>query len=159
MSATRSPMMTQGAMVFPVVARGGVADLAAQFDGGYRGLQIVGVRQHICLDLHRVARVWAGQTDMAAALWPDHAPRTASQHPAVRICLRSPHWTWEVQPGRSANPAVQTRVALREEGRRAPSVARRERLLVLPDTVETRMVLQVLTNPGKVLQHGDAVSV
>src|SRR3981081_4333090 len=73
MSATRSPMMTQGAMVFPVVARGGVADLAAQFDGGYRGLQIVGVRQHIWLDLHRVARVWAGQTDMAAALWPDHA--------------------------------------------------------------------------------------
>ena len=53
--------------------RSGVADHAAQLHGRYRGLEVIGVRQHVCLDLYRVCRIGASQTDMAAALRPHHA--------------------------------------------------------------------------------------
>jgi len=54
--------------------------------------------------------------------------------------------------------SVETGVALPVIGRFSAVVARRERVLILPDTIETRMVLQVLADAGKVLADGDAVS-
>jgi hypothetical protein len=46
---------------------GGVPDLAAEFHAGYRGLQIVWVRQIIRLNLYRVERIGPRQTEMASA--------------------------------------------------------------------------------------------
>src|SRR5262249_14347792 len=49
---------------------GGVAYLSAEFHAGYRGLQIVRVRQKICVNVHRVERIGPRQTDTASAFRP-----------------------------------------------------------------------------------------
>src|SRR5258705_11016186 len=63
------------------VKGGGVTDLPTEFDARDRGLQIVGVTQKLCLDLNRVERVGARQTDSTSTLGTHdaggHRPRTA----------------------------------------------------------------------------------
>src|SRR5882724_7621401 len=60
--------------------RGGVPYLPAEFDAGYRGLQVVRVRQHVCLNLNGIERIGSCQTDMTSALRTHdacgHRPRT-----------------------------------------------------------------------------------
>jgi hypothetical protein len=96
----------------------------------------------------------AGQTDSASAFGPHHG---ATPCPAE---LR------QIKFGRDLRTrqrkfsltglqvwGVDTGVAFPEVGRLSPIAARRQRLLVLPDTIETRVVLHVLTDLWKMLDH------
>src|SRR5262245_38522557 len=50
--------------------RGGVADLAAQFDASYYRSQIVWMRQEISVNLNRIERIGSSQSDAASAFRP-----------------------------------------------------------------------------------------
>src|ERR1700736_928590 len=117
------------------------------------------MRQNICGDLHWVGRVGATQKDVAAA-FRSHDP--AGQCPAKFRQVESGRGLrgrpWRFTLAGLNVWCMQTWVALPEKGRLTPSVARRQRLLVLPDTREKGVILQVLTDPRQVLHDGDAVS-
>src|SRR5712672_173428 len=96
---------------------------------------------------------------MAAAFWPHHGARP---YPAE---LRHIEFGRGLRTGQRKFGlrglqvwGVDTGVAFPEVGRLSAVVARGERLLILPDTVESGMVLKVLTDTGQMLHDGDAVS-
>src|SRR5882762_2019458 len=137
----------------------GVAYLTAQLHAGYRGLQVIGVRQHICVDVYRVGRIGAGQGDVAAAFRPHHAPEKCPSElgyiESGRSLRRRP---WRLTLGGLEVWSVETWVALPEVRRLTSIVPRGQRLLILPDTSESGMVLKVLADPRQVLHDRDAVS-
>ncbi len=108
--------------------------------------------QRIGLDLDRVVRVGSCQADLTSAFRPHDTPKQ---------CPRS---RWWIELGGCLGTAerhftlaclqirrVKTGIALPEERCLTSVVAYGERLLILPDTADTKMILKVLSHPWKML--------
>src|SRR5580704_17348180 len=106
------------------------------------------------LDLERVLRVRSAKLNLTSAFWPHD---TSKQGPRSRRwielggCLGAAdrYFTLACLQIRS----VKIRIALPEERRLTSIVARSERLLILPDTANTKMILKVLPYTWKVLEN------
>src|SRR5258708_39004858 len=129
-----------------------LANLPTKFHARYCGLQVVRVGQRIGVDLYRVVRVESRQANLTA---------TFRQYDTSIQCPRSRRW---IKLGACLGTAdgyfnlaglqirsVKTRIALPEERCLSSIVARSERLLILPDTAESGMILKVLSYTWKML--------
>src|SRR5215471_14982111 len=134
-----------------------IANLATKFNTGYRGLQIVGVRQVIAFDLYRVVSSGSRQTDAALAFCSYNA---SEQCPGIRRWIKSGSGFGATErkfPLASLQiRSFESGIALPEIGSFGPVVTGSKRLLRLPDTTDTEMVLKVLCHAGKVLHDGDS---
>src|SRR5882757_4296937 len=125
--------------------RSRIANLATKFHASYCGLQVVRVGQRIGLDLYRVVGVGSGQANLPSAFG---AYDTSIQRPRSRgwielcACLGARQRNFHLAGLQIRS--VKTRIALPEEGCLASIVAGSERLLILPDTANTKMILKVL---------------
>src|SRR5262249_29821933 len=134
-----------------------IANLATELNTGYRSLQIVGVRQVIALDLDRVVSGGSRQTDAALALCSYNA---SEQCPGIQRwiklggCFGGAERKFplaSLQVG-----SIEGGIALPEVGSFGPVVSGSKRLLTLPDTTDSEMVLKVLSHARKVLRDGNS---
>src|ERR1700756_1240540 len=132
--------------------RSRIANLATKFHARDGGLQVVRVGHRIGLDLYSVVRVGSRQANLTAAFRP---------HDTSIHCPGGRRW---IKPGACLGTtdgyfnltglqirSVKTRIALPEERCLSSIVARSERLLILPDTAKSRMILKVLSHTWKML--------
>src|SRR5882762_8645588 len=131
-----------------------IADLATNFHVRYCGLQVVRVGQCIGLDLYKVVGIGSSQTNLAPAF---RVYDTCIQRPGSRgwielsACLGATQRNFHLAGLQIRS--VKTRIALPEEGCLTRIVAGSERLLILPDTTNTKMILKVLPYTWKVLHN------
>src|SRR5262249_35419030 len=123
-----------------------VADLAAEFHAGPRGLQIVRVRQEIRFNVNWVKRIRTSQTETSLTFRScppseESPPRIDGRQPKSSRIL----WTRLCQLTLAYLQVrnIYPRIALPEDSRLGAVVARRERFLVFPDTVKSNVVLKV----------------
>src|SRR5258708_1187858 len=131
-----------------------IANFATKFHVRYCGLQVVRVGQCIGFDLYRVVGIGSSQTNLAPAF---RAYDTCIQRPRtpgsieLTPCLPPTHRNFHLAGLQIRS--VKTRIALPEEGCLTRIVAGSERLLILPDTTNTKMILKVLSYTWKVLHN------
>src|SRR5258706_4251137 len=129
-----------------------VSNLAAKFHACHCGLQIIWMGQGIGVDEEGLGGVWSRATNLASTVR------------SINRCTQSAGAGWWCEFGccfRTADRylnlaslhirSIEFRITLPEEGSLAPVVAYRKRLLVLPNTSNTKMILKILTNTWKML--------
>src|SRR4029077_19346733 len=110
------------------------------------------MRQGIVLALDRVERVGSGQTDPTLTL---RSNDTAEHRPGSRRRIESGRGLGAAEGHLSLASlqigSVETRIAFPEVGCLAPVVSWRERMLVLPDTAYSKVILKIPPHTRKML--------
>src|SRR5258707_8281687 len=132
--------------------RNRIANLATKLHTCYCGLQVVRVGQRSGLDLYRVVGVRSGQANLTTTFRPYdssiHCPRSR-RWIKLGACLGAAQQNFHLAGLQIRR--VKIRIALPEERCLSSIVARSERLLILPDTANTKMILKVLPHTWKML--------
>src|SRR5207248_6237689 len=114
--------------------------------------QVVRVGQRIGLDLYRVVRVGSRQANLTATFRPHdtsiHCPGSR-RWIKLGACLGTADGYFNLTGLQIRS--VKSRIALPEERCLSSIVARSERLLILPDTAESKMILKVLPHTWNML--------